>query len=186
MRLVLAAVLAACSAIAQPVAAAERLQVPQLPDWKVVSTVTDKTGQSTELIPASETPETWTRRISVQAFRGITLSVPAFLDQAAEKIAPVCDAAAAGPSSLGMVGGREAGSRTIACGKYKGDGRGTYVLHFAIKGAEAFYVVTRTWRGAPFAVGQVPVPGEELLAWRAYADAIDLCDTTDPRRPCRD
>ena len=169
-----------------PLAAAERLQVPQLPDWKVLSTVTDKAGQATELIPMGETAETWTRRITIQAFRGVPLTVPEFLDQAAEKAAPVCDAAAAGPASLGMVAGREAGSRTIACGKYKGDGRGTYVLHFAIRGADTFYVVSRMWRGAPFAIGQVPVPDGELAQWRTYADAIDLCDTADPRRPCRD
>lgn len=172
--------------VIQPSLAAERLQVPQLPDWKVLSSVTDKAGQATELIPATETAETWTRRITVQAFRGVPLTVKDFLDQAVEKTAPVCDAAAAGPASLGLVAGREAGSRTIACGKYKGDGRGTYVMHFAIRGAEAFYVVSRMWRGAPFATGQVPVPGDELLQWREFADAIDLCDTSDPRRPCRD
>ncbi|MBI2239233.1 MAG: hypothetical protein HYU59_00360 [Magnetospirillum gryphiswaldense] len=166
--------------------AAERLQVPQLPDWKVLSSVTDKAGQATELIPADESAESWTRRITVQAFRGVPLTVKDFLDQAVEKTAPVCDAASAGPASLGVVAGREAGSRTIACGKYKGDGRGTYVMHFAIRGAEAFYVVSRMWRGAPFAVGQVPVPGDELMQWRAFADSIDLCDTSDPRRPCRD
>lgn len=171
---------------ALPVAAGERLQVPQLSDWKVLNAVTDQAGESTELIPAGESADTWTRRITIQAFRGVPLTVRQFLDQAVDKIKPVCDAAAAGPASLGVVGGREAGSRAIACGKYKGDGRGTYVLHFAIRGAEAFYVVSRMWRGAPFAVGQVPVPGEELLQWRSYADAIDLCDTADPRRPCRD
>lgn len=172
--------------LTQAASAAERLQVPQLPDWKVLSAVTDKAGQATELIPADENAESWTRRITVQAFRGVPLTVKDFLEQAVEKTAPVCEAASAGPASLGVVAGREAGSRTIACGKYKGDGRGTYVLHFAIRGAEAFYVVSRTWRGAPFAMGQVPVPGDELLQWRAFADAIDLCDTSDPRRPCRD
>ncbi|CDL00128.1 conserved exported protein of unknown function [Magnetospirillum gryphiswaldense MSR-1 v2] len=166
--------------------ASERLQVPQLSDWKVMSSVTDKTGQSTELIPVQEGAETWTRRITVQAFRGVPLTVSEFLEQAVAKTAPVCEAAAAGPASIGSIGGREAGSRTIACGKYKGDGRGTYVLHFAIRGRDAFYVVSRMWRGAPFALGQVPVPESELVQWRAYADAIDLCDTTDARRPCRD
>lgn len=170
----------------QPAFAAERLQVPQLPDWKVLSAVTDTAGQATELIPAHETAETWTRRVTVQAFRGVTLTVKDFLEQAVEKTAAVCESAAAGPASLGVVAGREAGSRSIACGKYKGDGRGTYVLHFAIRGADAFYVVSRMWRGAPFVAGQVPVPGDELLQWRDFADAIDLCDTADPRRPCRD
>lgn len=173
-------------ALAAPAVAAERLQVPQLADWKVLSTVTDKTGQATDLIPVGETGETWTRRISVQAFRGVPLTVPDFLDQAVSNAASVCEAAAAGPVSLGRVAGLDAGSRTIACGKYKGDGHGTFVLHFAIRGREAFYVVSRMWRGAPFAQGQVPVPDDELAEWRAYADGIDVCDTSDSRRPCRD
>ena len=179
----------ACSVLiglAAPAGAAERLQVPQLADWKVLSTVADKTGQATELIPVGETGESWTRRISVQAFRGVPLTVPAFLEQAVSNAAAVCEAAAAGPSSLGRVSGLEAGSRTIACGKYKGDGRGTYVLHFVIRGREALYVVSRMWRGAPFGLGEVPVPDGELAEWRAYADAIDVCDTSDSRRPCRD
>nr|CAM74085.1 conserved hypothetical protein, secreted [Magnetospirillum gryphiswaldense MSR-1] len=169
-----------------PPLAADRLQVPQLNHWKGKSPETDKTRQADGLIPGQKGAETWTRRITVQAFRGVPLTVSEFLEQAVAKTAPVCEAAAAGPASMGSIGGREAGSRTIACGKYKGDGRGTYVLHFAIRGRDAFYVVSRMWRGAPFALGQVPVPESELVQWRAYADAIDLCDTTDARRPCRD
>ncbi|MBR9973047.1 hypothetical protein [Magnetospirillum sulfuroxidans] len=185
MRRIVSACLALI-AVAAPAGAAERLQVPQLVDWKVLSAVADKTGEATELIPADETGETWTRRVSVQAFRGVPLTVQAFLDQAVSNAAGVCEAAAAGPSSLGRVSGYEAGSRTIACGKYKGDGHGTYVLHFVIRGREALYVVSRMWRGAPFGLGAVPVPDAELAQWRAYADAIDVCDTADSRHPCRD
>ena len=180
------AVLALLLMSAPAALAAERLQVPRLEGWTLLSSVSDASGQATEMIPEGETAETWTRRISIQAFRNVALTVPSFLDQLAQRTAPVCEAAAAGPASLGMVGGREAGSRMLACGKYKGDGRGTYVLHFAIRGREAFYVVSRMWRGAPFAVGTIPLPAAELGDWRAFADAIDLCDDADPARPCRD
>ncbi|CAA7611790.1 hypothetical protein [Magnetospirillum sp. UT-4] len=168
-----------------PAAAAERLQVPQLAGWKVVTGVVDRAGEATDLIPASETPETWTRRATVQGFRGVGLTVAGFLDQVVAKTAEVCDGAAAGPASLGTVSGAEAGSRTVACGSYKGDGRGSYTLYYAIRGREAFYVVSRSWRGAPFAVGTVPVPAPELAEWAAWVHGLDLCDTRDANRPCR-
>lgn len=172
--------------LASPCLASERLQVPHLEGWKVLSSVSDASGEATDMIPVTEDGQNWTRRISVQAFRTVPLTVAGFLDQVISQAEPVCDNASAGPASMGRVSGLEAGSRTLACGKYKGDGHGTFVLHFVIRGREAFYVVSRMWRGAPFALGQVPVPAAELATWRDYADAITVCDTSDPVRPCRE
>jgi hypothetical protein len=165
--------------------AAEKLQVPQLPGWKVISNVVDRSGESTELIPVGEMPDSWSHRATVQAFRGTPLTASAFLDQVVYKTSQVCDAASAGPSSLGMVGGREAGSRTVACGRYKGDGKGSLTLYFAIRGKDAFYVVSRAWRGEPFAQGASPVGAAELTEWVSYMDGVDLCDTRDSQHPCR-
>jgi hypothetical protein len=165
--------------------AAERLQVPQLPGWKVVSSVVDRSGESTELIPAGELPDSWSRRATVQAFRNTPLTAAAFLDQVVQKTGQVCDAASAGPSSLGAVGGREAGTRTVACGRYKGDGKGTLTLYFVVRGKDALYVVSRAWRGEPFAQGAVPVAADELAEWVTYMNGVDLCDGRDPQHPCR-
>lgn len=165
--------------------ASERLQVPQLPGWKVVATVADRTGESTDLIPSNETADTWTRRATVQAFRGVALTVPDFLDQVVQKTAEVCDGATAGPPSLGKVSGLDAGTRSVACGRYKGDGRGTFALHYVIRGREALYVVTRLWRGEPFNPATTPIAADELRDWTDYVGAIEVCDTRDPARPCR-
>lgn len=170
---------------AMPAASAERLQVPQLTGWKVVANVADPAGEVTELIPDGETSDNWSRRVTIQAFRGVAMTVPTFLDQVVQKTAGVCDGAAAGQASLGTVSGAEAGSRTVACGRYKGDGKGSYTLFYVIRGREAFYVVSRSWRGAPFPAGSTPVPADELAGWAAYVNALDLCDTKDPQRPCR-
>lgn len=171
--------------LAHGAGASERLQVPQLPGWKVVASVTDRTGESTDLIPEHETPETWTRRVTVQAFRGVPLTVPAFLEQVVQKTAQVCDGATAGPASLGAVSGLEAGTRSVACGRYKGDGRGAFTLHYVIRGREALYVVNRLWRGEPFTPSVTPISADELQDWTAYVNAIEVCDTRDPARPCR-
>lgn len=179
------AVLAAGMVLAHGAQASERLQVPQLAGWKVVASVNDPAGESTDLIPQAETAENWTRRITVQAFRGVPLSAPAFLEQVVQKTAEVCDGATAGPPSLGKVSGLEAGSRTVACGRYKGDGRGTFTLHYVIRGRDALYVVNRMWRGEPFNPGASPMAAAELQDWTAYVGAIEVCDTRDPGRPCR-
>lgn len=177
------AALAMMMVLALPAHAAERLQVPQLVGWKVIASVSDRAGEATELIPEAETAETWTRRVTIQAFRGVGMTATAFLDQVVQKTAAVCDGAAAGQASLGTVSGAEAGSRTVACGRYKGDGKGSYTLYYVIRGRDAFYVVSRTWRGNPFPAGTNPVPPAELAEWKAYVDALDLCDTT--RSACR-
>lgn len=165
--------------------AAERIQVPQMAGWTVVSTVADQTGEATEMIPDGETAANWSRRVTIQAFRGIRMTVPDFLEQVAVHAAPVCDGATAGPASLGKVGGMPAGTRTVACGRYKGDDRGTFSLHYVIAGRAALYVVTRVWRGAPFDPAFMPISAAELAEWTDYVNAIELCDTEDPNRPCR-
>ncbi|HTH15583.1 MAG TPA: hypothetical protein VL974_02930 [Magnetospirillum sp.] len=165
--------------------AGERLQVPELPGWKVVVNVADRAGESTELIPAAETADGWTRRVTVQAFRGSPMTVPDFLDQVVQRTAEVCDGATAGPSGLGKVSGLEAGTRSIACGRYKGDGRGSFTLHYVVRGREAFYVITRLWRGVPFNPSTTPISQEELAEWTDYVNSVEVCDTTDPARRCR-
>ncbi|MBC7951503.1 MAG: hypothetical protein H7Z12_06720 [Rhodospirillaceae bacterium] len=165
--------------------AAERLQVPELPGWKMVANVTDRAGETTEMIPQSETSEHWTRRVTVQAFRAVSMSAAAFLEQVVQKTSEVCDGTTAGPSSLGKVSGAEAGTRTVACGRYKGDGKGSFTLHYVIRGREALYVVSRVWRGEPFNTTTMPIAYSELAEWTDYVNAIELCDTSDPNRVCR-
>lgn len=165
--------------------AAERLQVPQLSGWKEVVRVTDRAGEASELIPESENAENWTRRVTIQAFRGVPLSASGFLEQVVQKTAEVCDGATAGPVSLGKVSGTEAGTRTVACGRYKGDGRGSFTLHYVIRGRDALYVVNRVWRGEPFNPAAMPISAAELSEWTDFVNAIELCDGRDPNRPCR-
>lgn len=169
-----------CAGAAQ---ASERLQVPELPGWKMVVHLADQSGEQTELIPPNETPENWTRRASIQAFRNVSLGVSGFLDQVVTRTAEVCDGATAGPASLGRVSGAEAGTRTVACGRYKGDGKGTFMLHYVVRGKDALYVISRAWRGAPFDSAAMPISVEELAEWKAYVDAIALCDSAAPQ--CR-
>lgn len=167
-----------------PAGAVERLLVPQLAGWKVVVLHSDPGAELTEQIPEFEMPETWTRRISVEAFRGAGNSVASFLEMVGRRSTEICDTSSADTPRLGRLGSAEAGSRSVACGRYRGDGKGTYTLYYAIRGRDAFYVVSRSWRGDPFAMDRVPVGAQELADWIAYMRAITLCDTADPARAC--
>lgn len=172
-RVLLAAWLLALPAAAM---AGERLQVPRPAGWQALPLHSAPGVEMDELVPEGETAETWTRRITVQAYRGTDLTVPAFLDLVARNTAAICDAAAAEPPRLGRLGELEAGSRFVGCGRAQADGSGLYALYYAIRGRQALYVVIRAWRGAPFPAGQVPVAATERADWVAFMRAVSVCD----------
>jgi len=182
LALTMAALMAMPSAAAM---AAEKLLVPKLPGWTVVSSVSDANGESSEMVPDREVKGRWSRRMAVQAFRSSPLEVKDFLEQVVQQTQPVCESTSAGPISMGKVGNAPAGSRAVTCGRYKGDGLGTYALYFAIRGHNALYVVSRLWRGDPFQPSsQAPIPAEEVQDWTNHFNSIDLCGY-DSSNPCR-
>lgn len=152
--------------------AGERLLVPQLDGWRQVVGHAGPTGEVTELIPDRETAETWTRRITVQAFRGAPVGVAEFLDNAAAGIAKDCLHPMAEPPRLGRLDGAEAGSRLVTCGRTRTEPKGAVSLFYAISGQAAFYVVSRMWRGAAFDTAPHPVPDAEMAEWIAFMRAI--------------
>ena len=182
-RLALLAFLALAT-LARPAFAVERLLVPQIAGWKVVAGHADSGGEFTELVPEKETADEWTRRISVEAFRGVARTVPELLDIVASRSAEICDAASAEPPRLGKLAQYDAGSRFVGCGRYKADGKGTYTMYYAIRGRDALFVVSRSWRGEPFAAGGIPVGQQELGDWIAFMRAIAICDSADPALAC--
>ncbi len=167
-----------------PVRARERLLVPQIPGWVVTESYNDPIAQITELVPAGETSDTWTRRLTVQAFTGSPMSAADFLKGLVPHTADVCEGFQAGPVVEAPVPGADGGRRTISCGKYRGDGRGSFTLFYALRGHSALFVLARAWRGAPFQPDTPPVNATELDAWNRLFDGVRLCDTNDPARPC--
>lgn len=168
-----------------PALAAERILVPQLPGWKTIDSHNDAEIESSSLIPNDETEDTWSRRLTIQAFRNTPMTAVVFLEGLVERIDEVCDGIAAEPLIPGPPGPYETARRIIACGRYRGDGKGSFTLYYALRGKEALYVLARTWRGDPFIPSAVrPVTQAELSRWSATFDAVRLCDSADPGRPC--
>lgn len=178
MRRVVILLLALMSATAPAAVAGERLLVPQLDGWQPVVGHAGPTGEVTELIPDGETAETWTRRITVQAFRGAPVTVAGFLDNAAAGMAAACLHPVAAPPHLGRLDGAEAGSRLVTCGRTRTEppaqGWGEVSLFYAVGGRQAFYVVSRSWRGPAFDAAPHPVAEAEMAEWITFMRAIRL------------
>ncbi len=174
-------VLAACLGFASvPVHAAEMLLVPSLPGWTVIDNRADPDIETSGLIPSDETADGWTRHLVVQAYRSSPMDVPTFLNGLSPRTDEACDGIAAGPVDLRTVNGVETGRRTIACGRYHGDGKGLYTAFLAIRGKMALYVLARSWRGRPFKAGtDMPVPVTERDDWNAFFDMVRLCEDSD-------
>ncbi len=175
-----------CLLAAAPAHSGEHLQVPRVPGWVAVASYAGPDSEVTELVPEGEPPEAAGRRMVVQAFRDSALAVAAYLEMVAINSAALCsDGASAEPPRLGRLGPLEAGSRLVSCGRTKTEGKGEVALHYAIRGRDAFYVLARAWRGAPFAAGANPVARREMDDWINFMRAVAVCDTRDPARPCR-
>ena len=185
MRKIIAALFLTFLVVTGPVRAGERLLVPELMGWRVISTHNDQFADVSELIPPSQSEEDWTRRLTVQAFRGGKMDAGEYLDGLIPRTEEVCDSIVAEPIQRTPLAGFEGGRRSIACGRYQGDGKGSYTLFFAIRGHEALYVLARSWRGEAFKpqTGS-PVPAQEFADWQALFDGVRICDTADSARPC--
>ena len=168
-----------------PAWSAEQILVPQLPGWKVIDHRDAQGVEVNSLIPSSETDDTWTRRLTVQAYRGSPMTATAFLEGLVERIDEVCDSIGVEPIVADPPGPNEGARRVIACGRYKGDGMGSYTLYYALRGRDALYILARSWRGEPFIPSVTrPVTQAELARWQVTFDAVRLCDAADPNRPC--
>ncbi len=177
---------AAALSVPGPAWAGERVLVPQMNGWKQIDHTAGPGVEASSLIPEGETAENWSRRLTVQAFRGSTMSAPAFLDALTERVGEVCDSIAADPVVPGPPGTPyDTARRIVSCGRYMGDGKGLFTYYYALKGRDGLYVLSRSWRGDPFDPRTVrPVPQSEIDRWSATFDAVRLCDTTDSTRPC--
>ena len=161
---------------AHPAQAGERLLVPQLPGWQAIDVTGGDGVESYSLIPPGETRDTWTRRLTVQAFRATTMGAEGFLSTVVDRVEEACDGIAAEPVHMNLGGGLDSGLRAIACGRYKGDGKGLFTLYMAVRGHEALYVLARSWRGDPFQAGKTqPVPPSEVERWAKTFDHVRLC-----------
>lgn len=128
-----------------------------------------------------ETPETWTRRITIWSFPGYVLDRAAFAAQAADirrEIIADCPGVRAGELRSFDWSGRAAADYVIVCPFYPGTGRQDIYLARSIAGATGFLAAAVTFRHPPTEA--------EAEQARAYLDTLVLCSPTRDEPACRD
>jgi hypothetical protein len=181
-----AALLTAGAAFA--VQTSERLYINysgMLPGWTVVPTLRGGNVELTEIVPPGQDRQNWVDQVAVNIVYGPPQQGPVeLLADRFRAIQAECDETSFGPVSPSIENGYETALRAVACTKVKKWNQGEVSLYKAWKGKDGMYLVARSWRGAPFAKGKVPVPPETTLKWLAFIQSVTLCDTADPKKPC--
>ncbi len=168
-----------------PARAGERLLVPRLHGWVLADSHHGPTIEVDDLFPRGQNIHKWTQRLSIDAFRRTPMTVQQFLVGVVAQTGAACKNVAASPITLSLLDGVPAGRRTVACGRYAGDGKGEFTLYYAIRGSAALYVLARAWHGAAFTPGQTaPIPAAELARWNAAFDTVRLCGADGSASDC--
>lgn len=175
------------AAPAQRPPSGENLLVEQPKGWQPIHR--DKQGQilTTRFAPIGQTAETWTQLLTVQVLYGLKDRVPVvLLDQIRQAGEAGCDSVGAGTVASRPVNGYPAAMRVLGCTRNRQSGRGEVTMAFALQGRDSAYLVQLGWRGEPFkATDPMPLPQEAMKEWLSIIDHVWLCDTRDPKKPCR-
>ena len=163
----------------------ERLFVPFPKGWTMGYHERKGTIEVTELVPPGQTVGDWQEMLTVQMMDGPAKgSGPDLLKERAEMIRQGCDDVGAGPPAVSKENGYETALRAVACTRSKQWGKGELTLFKAVLGKERTYIVSRSWRGEPFAKDNLPVPADTTKEWLNFMQRVVLCDTRDPERRC--
>lgn len=144
-------------------------------------------GSSTEFntktvyVGRGETPETWTRRITIWSLPGYVLDRAAFAEQAAgvrREVISDCPGVRASALRSFDWSGRAAADYVIVCPFYPATGRQDIYLARSIAGTTGFLAAAVTFR-------RPPTEAEAAQA-RAYLDTLVLCTPAREEPACRD
>ena len=180
---ILLMLLATAAAAEEPLG--ERLFVPSPKGWTMG--YHDRKGaiEVTELVPPGQTVGDWTEMLTVQMTDGAArATAPELLKERAEMIRAGCEDVGAGPPATAKENGYDTALRAVACTKSKQWGKGELTLFKVLVGRDRTFIVSRSWRGEPFAKDTLPVPEEVTKAWLAFMQAVVLCDSRDSDRRC--
>ncbi len=147
----------------------------------VIESSTTEFKTKTVYVGRGETPETWTRRITIWSYPGYLLDRPAFAEQAAgirREIISTCPGVRAGELRLFDWSGRAAADYVIVCPFYPETGRQDIYLVRSIAGTTGLLAAAITFRRPP--------TDAEAARARAYLDTLILCAPARDEPACRD
>lgn len=165
---------------AKPSAASpERLILPEMPGYKIANQSTANGVLLRELAKDNETVQNWTELVTVHVFPGgAAKNEPVAYATAMDNIwKGVC----AGASSGAILGQGAENGYTAAffaedCPKNPKTGQPEHAMMKAIRGADNFYVVQKSWR--------TPPTKAQVALWSYRLGRVSVCDPRRPDAPC--
>jgi hypothetical protein len=164
----------------------ENLLVAPLPGWVKVYSGAGHGITMVGYVPPGQTADAWSQLAIVQVFDGRGGMKPEVVQQqVTEGLRLNCDALHVTDLGTGTTSGFPAKRWVSYCTRVKELNKGEITSFQAISGKDHFFLVQRTWRGAPFDLGKpLPIPETMLKEWEAYLNQVSVCDSRDPKRPC--
>lgn len=147
-------------------------------DFKVGYQKTLPRELMTEWVPVGETVEEWTEMVTVQIFRGATVTAADFLREVAGRYMNSCPNTDAGKGMFtGQVNGYVVSMLVLKCPHNPQTGKPETTAFRFINGADALYGVQYAWRKMPSAA--------EMDAAMHTLAKVTVCDTRAPEQhPC--
>jgi hypothetical protein len=164
----------------------ENLLVPPLPGWAQAYAAAGNGIRLVEYVPKGQTADAWSQMATIEIFFGRGGMNPRDLQQkVVEGVRENCQAMHVSDLGAGTASSLSAARWVIYCGRWKQLANGEITYFQAISGKDHFYLVQRSWRGAPFDISKpLPIPETMLKEWEAYLNQVSVCDSRDPTRPC--
>jgi hypothetical protein len=132
----------------------------------------------TEMVPASETVESWTEMVTVQTFPGLRAPPERFESRLIDSWRTACPKSDDHHIAQGAENGYSFVLWLLSCPLNQASGKPEIAWFKAIAGNDSFYVVQKAFRFAP--------SREQIAAWMAFLKDAKVCDTRLPDRPCPD
>ncbi|MBJ7535876.1 hypothetical protein JDN40_17345 [Rhodomicrobium vannielii ATCC 17100] len=157
-------------------------------EWSVQETETRPKFAEVDYLPNGQTSDDWNRLVTVQTWRDPGFRYDALATAMKEHVEATqpCKSTAMQKLADRKVSGYDAALYALSCPENKTTGKGEYTLILQIQGRDAVYGVQRSWRGAAFEPGAIPVPHNEGEEWLAWFDRIQLCDNRLAGKSCGD
>jgi len=155
---------------------AENLLVAMPPGYKVGHQAHNAKQLISEMVPASETVDTWTEMVTVLIYFGQKGSLIGYRSKMEKDWAAVCAGAKSAPVGGGLVNGYTTMTWRQTCPLNKATGKPEITWFKAIAGNDSFYVMQKAFKSEPTA--------EQAAAALQYLDGVSVCDTRIPERKC--
>ena len=154
--------------------------------WRQIGATNVVTLKRAVFIPEEEEAATWTRRITFEAMRDDPLPDPAgFVDTLALERDRDCGTFEKHLTFAGEENGYPTAVHLLVCHQDRKTKRSLITLMKTIRGNDAFYVISRSMRGAPIPRdGAAQMDETRIGGWAIYLKSITLCDTGRPDHPC--